>query len=291
MRDVEDAVEKMSTAEGESACSLMKRVSVILVVFNQLHLTRACLASLRSTPVPFELIVVDNGSTDGTEEFFRVFPEPFPLRYHRHPWNLGLIRALNLGWRLAEGEFVCLIHNDLEMLDPRWLEGLIAACEREGVGLVGLYGVKRLRRDGRFVGRTIVHSLDEAPTLTAPTAEVAVVDGACLFLRRALLEKLGGFDEAYGFFHGYDRELSFQVREAGYRCLVVNARYRHHGGGTRRSEAAQAYLREDLAERRAARARFAKRWRRRLPADVRPLKVRLKEWIHAKVLGAQHSRL
>ena len=261
----------------------MNRVSVILVVFNQLHLTRACLASLRSTTIPFELVVVDNGSTDGTEEFFRSFPEPFPLRHHRQPSNRGLIQALNLGWRLAEGEFVCFIHNDTEMLDPRWLEKLIAACEGEAVGLVGLYGAKRLRRDGRYVGRTIVHSLDEAPTLTTSTTEVAVVDGACLFLRRTLLEKLGGFDEAYGFFHGYDRDLSFQVRQAGYRCLVVNARYRHHGGGTRLSEAAQAYLREDLTGREAALARFAEKWKHMLPSDVRPPRERLKEWIQAKV--------
>ena len=259
------------------------RVSVIMAVFNQLHLTRACLESLRSTTVPFELVVVDNGSTDGTTELFRDFPEPFPLRYHRNASNAGLIRALNQGWRMASGEFCCFLHNDTEMLDPHWLEKLVLACDRDGAGLAGLYGAKRLRRDGRYVGRTIVHSLDERPTLSTDRAEVAVVDGVCLFVSRALLARLGGFDESYGFFHGYDRDLSFQVREAGLRCVVVNARFRHRGGGTRESEEAQAEIGDDRAKRQAALRHFAEKWKHRLPADVRPPRERLREWVQAKL--------
>ena len=72
-----------------------------------------------------------------------------------------------------------------------------------------------------------------------------------------MLEQVGGFDEGYGFFHGYDRELSFSVREAGYRCVVVNAAFVHRGGGTRTGATAPVQASEDLAQRRAALARFA----------------------------------
>lgn len=261
----------------------MNRVSVVIVVFNQLPLTRACLESLKPSTIPFDLVVVDNGSTDGTQEFFHHFPEPFPLRYHRNSSNLGLIRALNQGWRIAGGEFLCFLHNDTEMLDPEWLAKLVNAAEGEGAGLVGLYGVRSVRRDGRYVGRTIVHALDDGPTLRSPVAEVAAVDGVCLFLGRSLLAELGGFDESYGFFHGYDRDLSFQVREAGRRCFVVNARFVHRGGGTRTSEAARDESRDDLAERRQALAHFTRKWKHRLPADVRPRRERLRDWIVAKL--------
>jgi O-antigen biosynthesis protein len=251
-------------------------VSVVVVVYNQLPLTRACLESLRPTTVPFEICVVDNASSDGTEAYFRRFPLPYPLRYHRHDDNVGLIRALNVGARLATGEFLCFLHNDTEMHEPEWLARLHAAVMGgSGIGLAGLYGARRLRADGRYVGRTIVSSLEEAPPAAMPVTEVAAVDGVCLFLRRSLLESVGGFDEGYGFFHGYDRDLSFAVREAGHRCAVVRAGFTHRGGGTRTGLGAPRRPAQDLADRRAALARFTAKWRHRLPSDVRTLAERL----------------
>lgn len=251
-------------------------LSIVLVVYNQISLTRACLESLRSTTVPFELCVVDNASTDGTESYFRRFPLAYPLRYQRSAENVGLIRALNAGVRLAGGEFLCFLHNDTEIREGEWLARLRdAVVDGDRVGLAGLYGARRLRADGRYVGRTIVSSLEGAPPLPAPVTEVAAVDGVCLFLRRAQLDAVGGFDEGYGFFHGYDRELSFAVREAGRRCVVVRAPFFHRGGGTRTALGAPRRPAQDLAERRAALARFAAKWRHRLPADVRTLSERL----------------
>src|SRR5262245_4768677 len=116
------------------------------------------------------------------------------------------------------------------MHDPRWLGCLHAALEGpHRIGLAGLYGARKVRADGRYAGRSIVHSLAGSATLEGPMAEVAAVDGVCLALRRAVLEAVGGFDEGYGFFHGYDRDLSFAVREAGRRCAVVNSPFIHRG--------------------------------------------------------------
>ena len=250
--------------------------SVVLVVHNQEPLTRACLESLRPTTVPFELCVVDNGSTDGTEACFRSFALPYPLRYERNAANVGLIRALNQGAKLARGEVLCFLHNDTEMREAAWLERLeVALGDGRRVGLAGLYGARRVRRDGRYVGRTIVHCLEGGPGMPAPVVEVAAVDGVCLCLRRALLDEIGGFDEGYGFFHGYDRELSFAVRERGLACAVVDARFVHRGGGTRTAAIAPVAAAEDLAQRRQAMARFADKWRRRLPSDVRGFSERI----------------
>ena len=162
------------------------------------------------------------------------------------------------------------------MRDGEWLARLRdAVADGDRVGLAGLYGARRLRADGRYVGRTIVSSLEGAPPLPAPVTEVAAVDGVCLFLRRALLDQVGGFDEGYGFFHGYDRELSFAVREAGsaaWSCARPSS--------TGAAAPAPGWARprrpaQDLAERRAALTRFAAKWRHRLPSDVRPLRDRL----------------
>ena len=255
---------------------------------NQEALTRACLESLRPTTVPFELCVVDNGSTDGTEAYFRRFALPYPLRYARNATNVGLISALNQAARLAGGEVVCFLHNDTEMREPAWLERLEAALgDGRRVGLAGLYGARRVRRDGRYVGRTIVHCLEGDPRMPAPVVEVAAVDGVCLCLRRALLDEIGGFDEGYGFFHGYDRDLSFAVRERGLACAVVDARFVHRGGGTRTGERAPVAAAEDLEQRRQAMARFARKWRHRLPGDVRGLPERIFSYINQR--GAKES--
>jgi len=260
------------------------RVSVVIVVFNQLPVTRRCLESLRTTTAPFDLTVVDNGSTDGTSDFFRSLSYPSPVRYHRLAENHALAKVYNQGWRLAQGEFVCFLHNDTEMHDPRWLERLVGALEADpSVGLAGLYGAKRVRRDGRYVGRTIVHCLADGPRLREPVTEVAVVDGVCLFLRRRLLAELGGFDEGYGAFHGYDKDLSFAVRETGRRCVVVNAPFLHHGGRTRMSAEGLAQSGDDLARRREAWARFARKWAHRLPCDVRGWRERMRSWVSARL--------
>jgi GT2 family glycosyltransferase len=255
-----------------------------MVVHDGVASTRACLESLRATTEPFALVVVDNGSTDDTPRFFRDFGYPWPLRYARNADNASVLAAYNQAWRLAETEVVCFLHNDTTMLEPAWLARLLAPLASPEVGLAGLYGVKRVRRDGRYAGRTIVHSLADGPTVRAPWEEVAVVDGVCLCLRRATLEEVGGLDEGYGFFHGYDRDLSFAVRERGRRCVVVHAPFRHDGGATRtRDFAARPELeRRDLVARREAIARFARKFAHRLPADVRPLRARVAEWLGAR---------
>jgi GT2 family glycosyltransferase len=261
------------------------RVALVMSVYNGLALTRACLDSLRATTEPFRLVVIDNGSTDGTREFFERFEYPYPLRFERNPENRSVIATLNRAWRLAETEYVCVLHNDTEMIEPAWLARLLAALAEPGAGLAGLYGAKRLRADGRAVGRTLVHSLAEGPTVRAPWEEVAFVDSVCMCLARDLMETVGGFDEGYGFYHGLDRDLSLAVRERGRRCFVVRAPFRHHGGRTRtRSFAADpAGERADRALREAALARFAEKYRRRLPCDVRSARARVGEWMKARL--------
>jgi GT2 family glycosyltransferase len=268
------------------------RVTLAMCVFNQLALTRACMDSLRATTEPFRLVVVDNGSTDGTREFFERFEYPFPLRFDPSGTNESVIASLNRAWRQAETEFICLLHNDTEMLAPDWLSRLLAALGEPGVALAGLYGVKRLRRDGRYVGRTIVHSLAEGPTVRPPWEEVAVVDGVCMCLSRERLASVGGLDEGYGFFHGYDRDLSFAIREAGGRCLVVYAPFAHQGGGTRARDFAGHPDRErgDLALRQAALNRFVAKYGHRLPCDVRSGRQRVGDWLAAKILPGFSDR-
>jgi GT2 family glycosyltransferase len=263
------------------------RVTLVMSVYNQLDLTRACLESLAYTTEPFRLVVIDNGSTDDTPKFFADFPYPYPVRFDKNAVNMSVIATLNRAWRLAETDYLCFLHNDTEMVEREWLARLLAALAMPRVGLAGLYGIKRVRANGRYVGRTIVHSLAEGPTVAPPWEDVAVVDSVVMCLPRALMESIGGFDEGYGFYHGLDRDLSFAVRERGQRCVVVHAPFVHKGGATRTREfrAEPARERADLALRQAVLDRFVGKYRHRLPCDVRPLGARARDWLRDK-LGA-----
>ncbi len=81
-------------------------VTLVMCLYNQLALTRACLASLRETTEPFRLVVIDNGSTDGTREFLQRFEAPYPLWIISSESNASVIASLNRAWRTAETEFL-----------------------------------------------------------------------------------------------------------------------------------------------------------------------------------------
>ncbi|PYO03737.1 MAG: hypothetical protein DMD91_00235 [Candidatus Rokuibacteriota bacterium] len=264
----------------------MERVTLVMSVYNQLALTRACLDSLRFTTEPFQLVVIDNGSTDETPRFFERYEYPYPLLFARNPTNQSVIATLNRAWRMAETEFVCILHNDTEFPEAEWLSRLLEPFEDPDTGITGLYGVKRLRRNGRFVGRTVVHSLAEGPTVRPPREEVAVIDSVCMCLPRPLMEDVGGFDEAYGFYHGLDRDLCFAVRERRRRCWTVYAPFVHRGGATRTRDFPSRPEREraDLALRAAVLDRFVAKYGHRLPCDVRSRRDRVTDWLRAKLL-------
>ena len=83
------------------------------------------------------------------------------------------------------------------------------------------------------------------------------------------------------FYHGHDRDLSLAVLERRRRCLVVHAPFRHHGGRTRTRDFARdpEEERRDLALRDSALLRFARKYRRRLPCDVRSRRERMRDWL------------
>jgi GT2 family glycosyltransferase len=256
-----------------------------MAVFNGLAHTRACLESLRATSEPFRLVVADNGSSDGTPELLERFPYPYPLTATRSETNGNVIASLNRALRLIDTEFVCLIHNDTEMVEPAWLSRLLAALAEPDAGLSGLYGAKRVRASGRLVGRTVVHSLLPKPTVKAPWEDVAFVDAVCLCISRKLLDEIGGLDEGYGFYHGIDRDLSLAVVDRGRRCLVIHAPFWHHGGKTRTRgfDADPSLERADRDRRDSALARFAGKYRHRLPCDVRGPRERVRDWFKVRL--------
>ena len=205
-------------------------VSIIIPTFNKLELTRQCLAALQAaTPGGrHEIIMVDNGSTDGTPAFLQAAQAAGTLRAVLNRENTGFAKACNQGARAAQGKYVLFLNNDTEVRDG-WLEPLISVAESDP--RVAARGGKLLYPDGsiQHAGVALAETQEGDPLMGfhlfareksdfAPANQPRIcqaVTGACLLARKALFDQAGGFDE--GFYNGYeDVDLCLRWQERGY---------------------------------------------------------------------------
>ncbi|MGI9538987.1 MAG: glycosyltransferase, partial [Miltoncostaeaceae bacterium] len=179
------------------------RASIVIPLFNQVELTRACLASLdRDGLDDIELVLVDNASTDGTAALLVELEGA--ARVLRNTENLGFATACNQGAEAASAPVVIFLNNDTEV-HRRWAEPLIAAVEDSAVGVAGsrlLYPDGRTQHAGMALmpGCTPIHLHRGAPgdlDVVRRTRDLQLVTGACMAIRRARFREAGGFDAAY----------------------------------------------------------------------------------------------
>lgn len=227
-------------------------ISVVVLNWNRRDLLKSCLESLeRQRGVRFEVIVVDNGSRDGSaemveEEFIR--PRRLPLRLIRNRANRGFCAANNQGIAAASGAFIALLNNDAEA-DPGWLAALRGAFD--GRPQAGMAASKILTYDDP-------KRIDKAGHLIYPDGqnrgrgtgepddgrydrqeEVLWADGCAAMYRGAMLDQIGGFDEDF-FAYGDDAELGLRARIAGWTCRYEpGAVVRHRRGSTLGVESAR----------------------------------------------------
>ncbi|MFB3828702.1 MAG: glycosyltransferase family 2 protein [Bryobacteraceae bacterium] len=213
-------------------------ISVIVVNWNRRELLRACLRSLERQDAAHEVIVVDNGSSDGSAD---TAEREFKARVIHNAENRGFCAANNQGIREARGDLIALLNNDAEA-EPGWLSALARAFEgRPEVGMAAskilLYEDPRridkaghlIYPDGQNRGRG-TGVLDDGRFDSME--EVLWPDGCAAMYRRVMLDEIGGFDEDF-FAYGDDAELGMRARIAGWKCLYApDAVVRHHRGST-----------------------------------------------------------
>ncbi len=256
----------------------MEGVSVIVPCFNKLDITKELVYSLQSIPFDkVEFVFIDNGSTDGTVEYLRQLKANFRCCLNRE--NLGLVKAFNQGATFAKYETVVFMHNDVIIHDSSWPERIIGFFnEHPEAGVVGLYGAKRIRKDGSYMGRGIVHAKLNEANLQKEYVEVAVIDGLFMALKKDVFEKIGGFDPDY-VMHYYDKDISLRALTAGFKNYVINIPFTHKGGSTR----SLIKIQKDNELRARMKEVFLKRWHRELPVDVRTIGERFVDWLRKYV--------
>jgi GT2 family glycosyltransferase len=214
------------------------RASVIVLNWDGLEYLGPCLdAVLAQDYDNFEVIVVDNGSTDGSVDFVtESYPQAVLLCNKR---NLGFSAANNRGLRTATGDLLVLLNNDTEV-HPNWLRALASTAADPGVGIVGakaLYPDGRLQHAGGFVGKrgAASHYGYKKPDdgQFDRTREVDYVTGASLAITRKALETIGELDEGFTPIYYEDLDWCFRARAAGLRVVYQpRAKLIHHESAT-----------------------------------------------------------
>jgi GT2 family glycosyltransferase len=215
-------------------------LSIVIPTWNGLGMIDECMAAVREQTVEdLEVIVVDNGSTDGSVEFIRRhYPEVLVIAL---PTNLGFATAVNAGINASNGQFVALLNNDA-VPDRRWAEELLAAMEHGDIAaslMLEYANPERTDSRGESLSKWGVpyrdgHGESASGMSLEDYPEIFAASGGASIYRRAVLEHVGVFDPQY-FAYLEDVDLSFRARLAGYRVVLApRATVRHRGGATAR---------------------------------------------------------
>lgn len=228
-------------------------LSIIIVNWNTRDLLRECLQSIFKNPpqVEFEVFVVDNASTDGSVEMVR---ENFPqVNLIENQENIGFARANNQGIRASSGKYVFLLNSDT-LIFPDTLANLLSFADARPTA--GIVGCKVLDRDGRidygcarhfptiggeFFNITYLNKVFPKNRLIGryqmrywehnDSREVDCVLGACMLLRRDMLNQVGLLDERY-FMYGEDIELCWRAKKRGYEVYFCSDAVIQHFGAS-----------------------------------------------------------
>ncbi|MCL4304969.1 glycosyltransferase [bacterium] len=201
-----------------------KDVSIIIPVFNESEFTARCLEaiSMSQNKASYEVIVIDNGSTDATKELLASVEGDITVITNRS--NEGFARACNRGSRLATGEYLLFLNNDTLVSDAYLDQMIECAATHPMCGAVGArlqYPSGRIQHAGIAINSEgipyhIFQNFDVSHEAVSETREMIAVTAACMLIRRETFASLNGFDS--DFVNGFeDVDLCLRLSEAGYR--------------------------------------------------------------------------
>jgi len=220
----------------------MMDLSICLVPLNALYYLEPLLASIEqySSGLTYEVIVVDNGSTDGTADWIKEHHPEISLT--RNQANLGFTRGNNQAMEMAKGDFILLLNPDTFLTEDCFGPQLDFLRENPDVGITipkvlnadGSFQQQSRRGDARpievfgyflklgklFPQNKALNGYLQSWLPEDEVAEVKAVSGSCMFIRREVYEKIGGLDERF-FAYQEDSDYCLRARQAGWKVMYV----------------------------------------------------------------------
>ena len=212
--------------KGETGLIMPREIpltSIIIPVYNNIELTRRCLHSIYSigSSSPFEVVIVDDFSTDDYRTLIWDFPEVRVIRNHK---NLGFLLTANRGASEAKGEYIIFLNNDTEVVSG-WLDELTAALyDHPEAGMIGSQLVHlhtgTLQESGNLIclnGEMLPLGRGEDPDHPRYTCfrEVDFCSAASIIMRRKVFEEMKGFDTVYAPAYFEDPDLGLRLQRRG----------------------------------------------------------------------------
>lgn len=196
-------------------------ISIVMPVFNQLKFTKLCLESLVSTmPAGCEIIVIDNGSTDGTAEYLSGCPN---VRIISNSKNIGCAAAWNQGVKVSVAPWTVLLNNDV-LLSTNWLEGLLDFAKDKGAAIVS-----PAFREGQY-NYNIVEYARAYVQRMSKVARMGVAHGICFMVQQQVFDRIGLFDETFQIGQFEDTDFFRRAKAAGFVLGITGRSFIHHFG-------------------------------------------------------------
>jgi GT2 family glycosyltransferase/ubiquinone/menaquinone biosynthesis C-methylase UbiE len=240
-------------------------VDVIVINYNGLKFTPKCVETLyKNTDYPFNLIVVDNQSTDGSADWLDFAAQSYPNMqvFCHEQLNKGYAEGINAGLKLSKSKYVCLLNNDVIITQKNWLSELVKALEKSPDR--GVVSPKLLYPDGRIQYAGATFNAKSQPyhigrfkhaSLFSVEREIPTATFACVLLKREVLGE--GLDEAYLLGTFEDTDACTQARFNGYSIWYCPQVVLYHYEGATVFTLAQDHY---LVQQQVNAQRFLDRW-------------------------------
>ncbi len=266
---LQSPVEEMSySAVRQELFGLYPIASIVILTYNNRDYTKQCLDSISTrTAYPnYEVIIVDNASTDDTVEYLHAYAASHPnVRLVLNEENRGFSTGNNQGVAESHGDYIVFLNNDT-LVTQGWLSGLISHLRNPEIGAVGPVTNSSGNESKIGVDYSDINDMEDfarryAQAHDGQAFEIRMLALYCMLVRRSVIDDVGLLDERFGVGMYEDDDFSLRIRQKGYRILCAEDVYIHHWGSASFSRLAEDhYQRLYLENRRIFEEKWGTAW-------------------------------